>query len=245
MYPGTIYGTQIGFEYSVSNIKGVDISEVPSAFTNGRLAVVDSSITINYDYDEENDTYSYKSYDVNYIKATGTYWFNITQPSSSSGGSSSEQSSGNDDDDDDDTPTSRSTSSGSGSSTPAPASAAATRQQTASAQLASAQSSLTALSVIPSASKQIFRTNGMALNMTSVDIVDANTSRLLAANNDIPYNITFMFMGRPMICTVPVGFNYALYIKPDGTMNIHEVLWAVYSNQLRQQTRQRSNLGRR
>lgn len=52
------------------------------------------------------------------------------------------------------------------------------RQQTASTQLASAQSSLTALSVIPSAAKQVFRTSGTALNMTSVNTVDANTSSL-------------------------------------------------------------------
>ena len=241
-------------EYSVSNIKGVDISGVPSAFT-GKIAAVDSSVRINYDSTVEDDivTWSYKSYEVLAFNAAGSQRYQITQPSSSSGDSSSGQSSGNsevrnndddDDDDDDDAPASSSTSSGSGSWTPAPASAAATRQQTASTQLAAAQSSLAALSVIPSASKQVFRTSGMALNMTSVNTVDANTSKLLAANNDIPYNITFMFMGRPMICTVPVGFNYAQYIKPDGTMNIHEVLWAVYSNQLHQQTRQRSS-GRR
>lgn len=235
-------------EYSVSNIKGVDISGVPSAFT-GKIAAVDSSVRINYDSTAEDDivTWSYKSYEVLAFNTAGSQIYQITQPSSSSGDSSSGQSSGNSEvrnNDDDDAPASSSTSSGSGSWTPAPASAAATRQQTASTQLASAQSSLTALSVIPYASKQVFRTSGMALNMTSVNTVDANTSKLLAANNDIPYNITFMFMGRPMICTVPVGFNYAQYSKPDGTMNIHEVLWAVYSNQLRQQTRQRSS-GRR
>ena len=122
---------------------------------------------------------------------------------------------------------------------PAPA-ASQTPAQVATTQLATAQKTLAALSVIPSASKEVFKTNGMALNMTSVNTVDANTTKLIAANSDIPYNVTFYFMGKPTVCTIPAGFNYASYIKPDGSMNIHEVLWAVYSNQLRQQTRQRT-----
>lgn len=111
---------------------------------------------------------------------------------------------------------------------PAPE-AAKTPAQTAAAQLTTAQTNLAALSVIPAASKEVFKSSGMPLNMTSVNTVDSNTTKLISANSDIPYNVTFMFLGKPMVCTIPAGFNYAQFTKADGTMNIHEVLWSVYT----------------
>ena len=113
--------------------------------------------------------------------------------------------------------------------TPAPASAKTTVAQSAATQLSTAQTSLAALSVIPTATKEVYKTVGMDLNMTSVNTIDANTTKLIAANSDIPYNVTFLFLGKPMVCKVPAGFNYAQFTRADGTMNIHEVLWAVYS----------------
>ena len=111
---------------------------------------------------------------------------------------------------------------------PAPE-AAKTPAQTAAVQLTTAQANLAALSVIPAASKEVFKSSGMPLNMTSVNTVDSNTTKLISANSDIPYNVTFMFLGKPMVCTIPAGFNYAQFTKADGTMNIHEVLWSVYT----------------
>ena len=73
---------------------------------------------------------------------------------------------------------------------------------------------------------------GMPLDMTSVSTVDASTANLLAANNKIPYSVTISFNGAPFTVKIPAGFNYKSYIKADGSMNIHEVLWAVLSNQL-------------
>ncbi len=128
---------------------------------------------------------------------------------------------------------------------PAPE-AAKTPAQTAAAQLTTAQTNLAALSVIPAASKEVFKSSGMPLNMTSVNTVDSNTTKLISANSDIPYNVTFNFMGKPMICTIPAGFNYAQFTKADGTMNIHEVLWSVYTGSWKKtNTRARTTRGRR
>ncbi len=128
---------------------------------------------------------------------------------------------------------------------PAPE-AAKTPAQTAAAQLTTAQTNLAALSVIPAASKEVFKSSGMPLNMTSVNTVDSNTTKLISANSDIPYNVTFMFLGKPMVCTIPAGFNYAQFTRADGTMNIHDVLWAVYSGNWRKiNTRTRTTRGRR
>ena len=141
----------------------------------------------------------------------------------------------NDDDDkeenDDDDKEEPAPSNGSSQSswTPAPASAKTTVAQSAATQLSTAQTSLAALSIIPTATKEVYKTVGMDLNMTSVNTIDANTTKLIAANSDIPYNVTFLFLGKPMVCKVPAGFNYAQFTRADGTMNIHEVLWAVYS----------------
>ena len=131
----------------------------------------------------------------------------------------------NEADDNDDSYSERSSS---GGWTPAPDSTA-NLKQTATEQLTVAQSRIAALSVIPATSKAYFKKNGMALDMTRVNTLDKATARLIAVNNNIPYSITFMFMGTPMICKIPADFNYSRFIKLDGTMNIHEVLWAVYS----------------
>ncbi len=128
---------------------------------------------------------------------------------------------------------------------PAPE-AAKTPAQTAAAQLTTAQTNLAALSAIPAASKAVFKSSGMPLNMTSVNTIDSNTTKLITANADIPYNVTFNFMGKPMICTIPAGFNYAQFTKADGTMNIHEVLWSVYTGSWKKaNTRTRTTRGRR
>ena len=147
------------------------------------------------------------------------------------------------DDDDDDDKYSKSNSSQS-TWRPAPE-ASKTPAQTAAAQLSTAQTNLTALSVIPAASKEVYKSSGMPLNMTSVNTVDANTTKLITANADIPYNVTFNFMGKPMVCTIPAGFNYAQFTKADGTMNIHEVLWAVYTGSWKKTNTRTTTRGRR
>ena len=209
------------FRVKVTNITGDFPPGVPRSFEYG-LSNIDLSVTKSGSTVSFNDFY-----------AEGAYSFRISQQSSSSISSSKS------DDDDKEEEKHESKPQNKSSWSPAPA-AAQTPAQVASTQLATAQTTLAALSVIPTASKEMFKTNGLSLNMTSVNTVDANTTKLLAANSDIPYNVTFYFMGKPTVCTIPAGFNYASYIKPDGSMNIHEVLWAVYRNQMQKQTRQRT-----
>ena len=66
------------------------------------------------------------------------------------------------------------------------------------------------------------------LDMTKVDILDRSTVNLLVLNNKFEYNIKISVAGG-LINTVkiPAGFNFRPFIKADGTMNIHEVLWSI------------------
>ena len=70
--------------------------------------------------------------------------------------------------------------------------------------------------------------------MTSVSMLDATTAKQLVANNKIPYNVTITFNGSPFTVKIPAGFNYKSFVKADGSINIHEVIWAILSNNLKQ-----------
>lgn len=115
----------------------------------------------------------------------------------------------------------------SGSTWVAPAPVETPEQQSAK-QHALIHSSLTALNAM-GAGKTVFATVGMPLNMTYITTLNADTTKLLVANNGIPYNVTITFGGRPLVVRIPANFNYSSFVKPDGTLNIHEVLWAVLS----------------
>ncbi|MBR4574193.1 MAG: hypothetical protein IKO16_04725 [Lachnospiraceae bacterium] len=137
-----------------------------------------------------------------------------------------------DDDDDDDEDTSdepSSSSSSSSQSTWTPPAQTETPQQQAATQAAQAQASIASFASLPAANKATFAATGMPLDMTKVSTLDAATSTLLVANNSIPYNVTIMFNGQPFAVKIPAGFNYSRYVKTDGSINIHEVLWAVLS----------------
>jgi len=102
-------------------------------------------------------------------------------------------------------------------------------QQQAVAQLKDASAKLTALASMTSAQKATYSKTGLDLEMTKVSIIDANTAKLLVANNKIPYNVKIMFGQSEITITIPAGFNFKPFIKADGTINIHEVLWSIIS----------------
>lgn len=68
--------------------------------------------------------------------------------------------------------------------------------------------------------------------MSKVDIIDAKTTRLMMANNDIPLHIITKGVQNEMIViTIPATLNYHRFIKSDGTMNMNDVLAAVFQEQ--------------
>ena len=139
-----------------------------------------------------------------------------------------------DDDDDDSHEESHSSSSSQPSWTPEKASETiakenAANQQQAAAQMTSAVTKLTALASLTPSQKASYAKTGLDLVMTRVSIIDANTAKLLVANNKIPYNVKIMFGQSEVTITIPANFNFKPFIKADGTMNIHEVLWSIIS----------------
>ncbi len=105
----------------------------------------------------------------------------------------------------------------------------AANQQQAAIQLKDATTKLTALASLTPAQKASYAKTGLDLVMTKVTIIDANTAKLLVANNKIPYNVKIMFGQSEVTITIPANFNFKPFIKADGTMNIHEVIWSILS----------------
>jgi len=71
----------------------------------------------------------------------------------------------------------------------------------------------------------------IGLDMTKVDILDPATVNLLTLNSKFEYNIKISIAGGAGGLTntvkIPANFNFRPFIKEDGTMNIHEVLWSI------------------
>ena len=68
----------------------------------------------------------------------------------------------------------------------------------------------------------------IGLDMTKVDILDPSTVNLLVLNNKFEYNIKIPVAGGlTTTVKIPANFNFRPFIKADGTMNIHEVLWSI------------------
>ena len=66
------------------------------------------------------------------------------------------------------------------------------------------------------------------LDMTKVDILDRATVNLLMLNSKYEFNITISVSGGlTQTVKIPAGFDFKPFIKADGTMNIHEVLWSI------------------
>ncbi len=70
----------------------------------------------------------------------------------------------------------------------------------------------------------------IALDMTKVDILDPATVNLLLLNNRFAFNVKISVPGGlTTTIMIPANFNFRPFIKADGTMNIHEVLWWIIS----------------
>lgn len=72
--------------------------------------------------------------------------------------------------------------------------------------------------------------NVIDLDMTKVDILDPATVNLLLLNNRFAFNVKISVPGGGGLTTtitIPANFNFRPFIKADGTMNIHEVLWSI------------------
>ncbi|MCR5000319.1 MAG: hypothetical protein K6A71_00835 [Lachnospiraceae bacterium] len=65
--------------------------------------------------------------------------------------------------------------------------------------------------------------------MTKIDIADPATTRLLVMNNQFGYKAKVMVCSMPVVVKIPPHFKFYPFIKSDGTMNIHEVLWSILS----------------
>ncbi len=65
-------------------------------------------------------------------------------------------------------------------------------------------------------------------DMTKVDTLDRSTVNLLVLNNKFEYNIKISVAGGlTTTVKIPANFNFRPFIKADGTLNIHEVLWSI------------------
>ena len=66
------------------------------------------------------------------------------------------------------------------------------------------------------------------LDMTKVDILGPSTVNLLVLNNKFECNIKISVAGGlTTTVKIPANFNFRPFIKANGTMNIHEVLWSI------------------
>ena len=130
-------------------------------------------------------------------------------------------------DDDDDSPKPQSEPSW----TPAKAAATiaaqkAQKQQAAATQLASIQTMLRTKTSDRAGTGR----NVIDLDMTKVDILDPATVNLLLLNNRFAFNVKISVPGGlTTTIMIPANFNFRPFIKADGTMNIHEVLWWIIS----------------
>lgn len=116
-----------------------------------------------------------------------------------------------------------------------PAKAAATiavekaaKQEAASRQMAVAQTLLRTLATTKPTNRPEEARKVIGLDMTKVDILDPATVNLLTLNSKFAYNIKISVAGGlTNTVTIPANFNFRPFIKEDGTMNIHEVLWSI------------------
>ncbi len=70
--------------------------------------------------------------------------------------------------------------------------------------------------------------NVIDLDMTKVDILDLATVNLLLLNNRFAFNVKISVPGGlTTTIMIPANFNFRPFIKADGTMNLHEVLYSI------------------
>ena len=143
-----------------------------------------------------------------------------------------------DDDDDDHHEESSSHSPEKPSWTPAKAAATiaaqkAQKQQAAATQLASIQTMLRTKTSDRAGTGR----NVIDLDMTNVDILDPATVNLLLLNNRFAFNVKISVPGGlTTTIMIPANFNFHPFIKADGTMNIHEVLWSIVKSRIKKAT---------
>jgi hypothetical protein len=102
----------------------------------------------------------------------------------------------------------------------------AQKQQAAATQLASIQTMLRTKTSDRAGTGR----NVIDLDMTKVDILDPATVNLLLLNNRFAFNVKISVPGGlTTTIMIPANFNFRPFIKADGTMNIHEVLWSIIS----------------
>lgn len=102
----------------------------------------------------------------------------------------------------------------------------AQKQQAAATQLASIQTLLRTKTSDRAGTGR----NVIDLDMTKVDILDPATVNLLLLNNRFAFNVKISVPGGlTTTIMIPANFNFRPFIKADGTMNIHEVLWWIIS----------------
>lgn len=136
-------------------------------------------------------------------------------------------------DDDDDSPEESRTSIAEPSWTPAKAAATiaaekAEKQQAAGTQMAAVQTLLRTLATTKPTDRPEEARKVIGLDMTKVDVLDRSTVNLLVLNNKFEYNIKIPVAGGlTTTVKIPANFNFRPFIKADGTMNIHEVLWSI------------------
>lgn len=104
----------------------------------------------------------------------------------------------------------------------------AAKQQAAGTQLSLAQTKLRLLGNMSPADRAKISLDGLDLDMTKVDILDPATVKLLSPVAKFEYNIKISVAGGlTTTVKIPEGFDFRPFIKADGTMNIHEVLWSI------------------
>ena len=137
------------------------------------------------------------------------------------------------DDDDDDSHEESRTSVAEPSWTPAKAATTiaaekAEKQQAAGTQMAAVQTLLRTLAITKPTDRPEEARKVIGLDMTKVDILDPSTVNLLVLNNKFEYNIKIPVAGGlTTTVKIPANFNFRPFIKANGTMNIHEVLWSI------------------
>lgn len=104
----------------------------------------------------------------------------------------------------------------------------AAKQQAAGTQMAAVQTLLRTLATTKLTARPEEARKVIGLDMTKVDILDPSTVNLLVLNNKFEYNIKIPVAGGlTTTVKIPANFNFRPFIKADGTMNIHEVLWSI------------------
>ena len=108
----------------------------------------------------------------------------------------------------------------------------AEKQQMEGSQLAATRTRLRSLGIMNLSDKDGIVRNGLDLDMTKADLLDSATTRLFVQNNKYGYNVKITVTGgegQNTTVKIPAGFDFKPFIKQDGSMNIHEVLWSILS----------------